>query len=81
VATAVGGVPALLDGGKAGLLVPPSDVDALVNGIRSVASDASATNERASRGLEIARGLTLEHRAERVAKFIAGEQVAPDPPD
>jgi glycosyltransferase involved in cell wall biosynthesis len=81
VATAVGGVPGLLDGGKAGLLVPPSDVDALVNGIRGVASDASATSERVSRGLEIARGLTLEHRAERVARFIAGEHVAPDSQD
>jgi glycosyltransferase involved in cell wall biosynthesis len=36
VATAVGGVPEVLDHGRAGRLVPYGDVDALANGIREV---------------------------------------------
>jgi glycosyltransferase involved in cell wall biosynthesis len=39
VATAVGGVPDLLDGGRAGLLVPPADVEALATGLARLADD------------------------------------------
>jgi len=41
VATAVGGVPELIDDGISGCLVPPRDVDALVSRIRSLLGDPS----------------------------------------
>jgi len=39
VATAVGGVPEVLDHGRAGILVPPGDPDALVDALRTVMVD------------------------------------------
>jgi len=43
VATAVGGVPDVLDGGRAGRLVPYGDTAALAEALRSVTTDASET--------------------------------------
>ncbi|HNW60206.1 MAG TPA: glycosyltransferase family 4 protein [bacterium] len=41
IATAVGGVPEVLDSGRAGLLVPPGDSAALAAAIESLATDAA----------------------------------------
>lgn len=71
-ATAVGGVPSLLDGGRAGLLVQPNDRDAMVDAILRLADDAEVRSLISSRGLELARTATLEVQAGRVAAFIAG---------
>jgi glycosyltransferase involved in cell wall biosynthesis len=73
VATDVGSVADALDGGRAGLLVPPGDVDALVAAIRRIVTDAHLRNRLVARGLELARNRTLEAQAERVARFIAGD--------
>jgi glycosyltransferase involved in cell wall biosynthesis len=70
VATDVGGVRELLDDGRAGILVPPDDLDALVAALRRVAEEGPRT-ALATRGLEVARELTLEREAERVARFLA----------
>jgi glycosyltransferase involved in cell wall biosynthesis len=70
VATAVGGVAAALDGGRAGLLVPPADVDALVSAVLRIVDDAELRERLVSRGLEVARESTLDAQAARVARFI-----------
>jgi len=73
VATDVGGVRDLLDDGRAGLLIPPADLDALVSAITRLSSDAELRERLVERGLELAQELTLETQSRRVADFIAGE--------
>jgi glycosyltransferase involved in cell wall biosynthesis len=55
VASAVGGLPEVLEDGTAGLLVPPEDPAALAQAIESVLSDGESTATRVARGLESAR--------------------------
>ena len=74
VASDVGGVRRALDDGRAGLLVPPADVDALVRAVRRLTDDAELRRRLVARGLELARETTLELEAARVAGFVAGEQ-------
>ena len=73
VATDVGGVSDLLDGGRAGLLVPPADLDALVAAIRRISADSELRERLVVNGLEVARELTLETQSQRVAGFISSE--------
>jgi glycosyltransferase involved in cell wall biosynthesis len=70
VATDVGGVRDALDDGRAGLLVPPDDLDALVDAIRRISDDRTLRDGLVEHGLELASGLTLEAQAERVVLFI-----------
>jgi glycosyltransferase involved in cell wall biosynthesis len=72
VATDVGGVREALDQGRAGMLVPPADREALVRAIRRIADDANLRERLVARGLELARDRTLEAQAGRVAEFLAG---------
>ncbi|WP_206831084.1 glycosyltransferase family 4 protein [Alicyclobacillus fructus] len=51
VATNVGGIPEVLDGGQAGLLVEPMNVDALEAGIRRVLDSRELREELSSRAL------------------------------
>ncbi len=76
VATAVGGVPSALGGGEAGLLVPPSDLDALVAAILRLTEDAELRERVVERGLELVDGHTLESTSARVARFIRGEDMS-----
>ena len=71
VATDVGGVAATLDHGRAGLLVPPQDVDSLVMAVLQMTDDAALRTKVVERGLALARGHTLEAEADRVARFMA----------
>ena len=73
VATDVGGVRDVLDDGRAGLLIPPADLPALVAAIRLMSSDTELRERLVLRGLELAQELTLETQSQRVAGFIAGE--------
>jgi glycosyltransferase involved in cell wall biosynthesis len=52
VASRVGGIPAVLDEGRVGILVPARDVAALKKGIRSVMDDPCAARQRAARAAE-----------------------------
>jgi glycosyltransferase involved in cell wall biosynthesis len=70
VATDVGGVRSVLDSGSAGLLVPPADLRALVGAIREISRDATLRARLANRALTVARELTLESQARRVAAFL-----------
>ena len=70
VATAVGGVSAALDGGRAGLLVPPDDLEALVAAVTRLADDAELRRQLVEHGLRLARGLTLEAQVAAVERFI-----------
>ena len=72
VATDVGGVAAMLDGGRLGLLVPPADLDALVAALVQAIEDAGGRDLRVREGLEAARAWTLDKQAERIARFIKG---------
>jgi glycosyltransferase involved in cell wall biosynthesis len=71
VASDVGGVRHALDDGRAGLLVPPDDLDALVAAVRSLAGDAELRSDLVTRGLQLVRDLTLDVQARRVAGFLA----------
>ena len=59
-----------VDDGRAAVLVPPADLDALVAGIHRLAEDFELQAACVERGLELVRNLTLEAQAERVARFI-----------
>jgi glycosyltransferase involved in cell wall biosynthesis len=41
IASRVGGIPALIEDGKNGILVPPGDSSSLANAIRTVLDDAA----------------------------------------
>jgi glycosyltransferase involved in cell wall biosynthesis len=77
VATDVGGVRATLEDGRAGLLVAPDDLDALVDAIRRVSDDAALRERIVGRGHELAHDLTLEAQVDRVVRFIREERVGP----
>lgn len=73
VATDVGGVSDALEGGQAGLVVPPGDQGALVGAIQQLASDPDLRRRLGTRALELAREVTIESESARVAGFIAGD--------
>jgi len=52
VASDVGGLPEALDGGRAGMLVPPDDVDAWAAALRSVLDDDALRSDLVRRGGE-----------------------------
>jgi glycosyltransferase involved in cell wall biosynthesis len=70
VATDVGGVSEALDSGRAGLLVPPADRDALVEAVLRITDEADIRRQLVEHGLERARDRTLEAQAARVAAFL-----------
>lgn len=67
VATDVGGVRSALDGGRAGLLVPPSDAEGLVGAIEQMSDDAMLRSRFIRHGLGLARRHSLEVEARRAA--------------
>jgi glycosyltransferase involved in cell wall biosynthesis len=70
VATDVGGVRSALDDGRAALLVPPADLEALVSAILRLSEEPELRADLIARGIELARTRTLDVQAERVARFI-----------
>ena len=65
VATAVGGVPEVLDGGRAGRLVPYGDAEALASAIRDLVSDPARRAQLTDAGARRVSGLTWDRAAER----------------
>jgi len=65
VATAVGGVPEVLDGGRAGRLVPYGDPVALAEALRAVIEDAPGTARLRTAASERARGFDWSVTVER----------------
>lgn len=73
LATAVGAIPDLLDGGRRGILVPPNDLTALVDGLSSMLSSTSATGlaDDAARGQECIRFSSARMHEEYLAAYKA----------
>jgi glycosyltransferase involved in cell wall biosynthesis len=65
VATAVGGVPEVLDGGRSGRLVPYGDATALAAALRSVVDEPEQTNRLRTAALERVRGFDWSVTVER----------------
>jgi glycosyltransferase involved in cell wall biosynthesis len=73
VATAVGGVAAIVEG--RGWLVPPCDADAASAAVHELAASPELRAERVERASEEVRHHTLEQECSRLAAFLA----TPDP--
>jgi glycosyltransferase involved in cell wall biosynthesis len=56
--------------GAVALLVPPNDLDALVEAVETLVRDDALRDVLVTSGLELARELTLEAQAERVVDFL-----------
>src|SRR5262249_9743111 len=69
VATAVGGVAEAA--GDAALLIPPRDASAAVQALERIAAGPELRTALIDRGLELARGQTLDSESSRVAAFIS----------
>jgi glycosyltransferase involved in cell wall biosynthesis len=70
VATAVGGVASALGNGTRGILIPPDNVDAIVEAIGSLDQDASRRRAMIRRAWEWAASDTMDVQVPRVVSFI-----------
>jgi len=64
VATAVGGIPELLEYGMAGLLSPPSDPEAMAMSLRTLMADPTSLERWQAQALDGAEHLTVRRMAE-----------------
>jgi glycosyltransferase involved in cell wall biosynthesis len=71
VATDVGSVAEAVDEGRAGVLVPPENRDALADAVELVTGDAELRARLIRRGLDLAAERTLERQVGQVARFLA----------
>ncbi len=74
VATAVGGVPELVEHGITGLLTPPRDGPALARALATLAADPSLRTAMGERGAERARGFGAARMIESYAVLF--EEIA-----
>ena len=72
-ATDVGGVRAALDGGAAGLLVPPADAEQAALAVKRLRDDPALRRRLVGHGLELARRSTMEHSHDHIVQFIEGQ--------
>jgi glycosyltransferase involved in cell wall biosynthesis len=72
VATAVGGVPALVMG--CGLLIEPQDAPAAARALAELVSDAATRTELVDHASQRAREHTVGAECARLASFLAGEE-------
>jgi glycosyltransferase involved in cell wall biosynthesis len=71
VATAVGGIPSLVEDRVNGLLVPPGDAEALAGAIREVLTRPELAASLAAAGRSVAIGHDLEALADRTMDVYA----------
>jgi glycosyltransferase involved in cell wall biosynthesis len=71
VATEVGGVRTAMADGSVALLVPPDDLDSLVEAVLRISDEPELRETLVARGLERVADLTLEAEADRVVGFMA----------
>jgi len=78
IATAVSGVPELVEDGVTGRLVPPGDPDALADAMTAVRADPSATTRMAAAGrTRVLAGFDLQTNTRQLAtRFIAVARAA-----
>jgi glycosyltransferase involved in cell wall biosynthesis len=76
VATAVSGIPELIDDSRTGLLVPPRDVDALARALAALISDAGLRRRLGEAGFERTRArFDVERGIDRlVERFVSGSR-------
>ena len=76
VATAVSGIPELIDDSRTGLLVPPRDVDALARALAALISDAGLRRRLGEAGFERTRTrFDVERGIDRlVERFVSGSR-------
>ncbi len=70
VATRVGDVETLLDGGRAGVLVPSGNVESLAAALQRVLDDAALRGDLAARGREIVTRFTLDRSADALLAVL-----------
>jgi glycosyltransferase involved in cell wall biosynthesis len=70
VATAVGGIPWLVDDGKAALLVQPGDPAGLAAAIQRIVTEEGLSDSLIARGLEVAKEHSLAAEGERVIQGL-----------
>ncbi|MDP7289940.1 MAG: glycosyltransferase [Phycisphaerae bacterium] len=70
VATAIGGIPWLVNDGKAALLVRPDDPTGLAVAIKRVATEEGLADSLIARGLEVAEEHSLAAEGERVMQGL-----------
>jgi glycosyltransferase involved in cell wall biosynthesis len=71
VATDVGSVRDLADGGGAAILIPPANLGALVEAVLLLGDDRPLRRACVGAGLEVARRYARDVEAARIARFIA----------
>jgi glycosyltransferase involved in cell wall biosynthesis len=71
VATSVGGIPEVLDGGRAGTLVPPGDPAAMAEAFRTIMGDEAALRDAQARARAGAGHLTVRRMAEDYLQVYA----------
>jgi starch synthase len=73
VGTRVEAIPEILDGGRAGLLVPPADVESLAKQLLRLLGDEELARELGAAGRRhVATELTWDHVAERMVPVLSG---------
>jgi glycosyltransferase involved in cell wall biosynthesis len=74
IVTAVGGMPELVDNGSAGVLIPPSNVEALADAIRSLYNDRSRAKNLGALGeARIKAVFNIQTTIEETYRVFSGE--------
>ncbi len=73
IATAVGGIPNLVDESGCAILVPPGDARSLAGALKTLANDPDFRHEIGVRALGRVRDFTQEKQVKKMAEFLLGQ--------